>query len=632
MSGLVVGTAGHIDHGKSTLVQALTGIDPDRLKEEKARGITIELGFAHAAVGDARLAFVDVPGHERFVRTMLAGAGGIDFVMLVVAADESVMPQTREHFDICRLLGVPDGCVVITKADAADAETRALVALEVAELVAGSFLDGKPVITVSARTGAGLDDLRTILAAAAGRARRRPADGIVRLPIDRVFSMRGFGTVVTGTLVSGRVEVGQELSLLPSGTAVKVRGIQAHGQAVASAAAGQRAALNLGGVEVAQVSRGETLAAPRTLAVTRRADVEVEVLPGVRALRHGARVRVHHGTAEVLGRLSLAGPDRAAIEPGERALGRIRFEREAVLTRGDRVILRGYSPPVTIGAATVLDPAPTSPRIRSAAGLRRLETLGAATPTEALGAMVADRGLRGIPITDAVARAGLPPGVVAAAVAELVAGGGVVEAGDRLVSAAALKTAGEAVVALVREFHAQHPLSDGLPREEARTRVFAGIEPAVFERAMRDLARERALVDRERLALPGHRPAVPGGEATVAAVERAYREAGLTPPDATTMAAGLGLTVAEVEAAAVYLVRQKQLARLDTLIVHPEALAALKRDMAALKAAAGGAAARVDVGQFKERYGVTRKFAIPLLEYLDRERVTRRVGDARVLL
>ena len=260
---LVVGTAGHIDHGKSSLVQALTGIDPDRLKEEKARGITIELGFAHTTLGDARVAFVDVPGHERFVRTMLAGVGGIDCVLLIVAADESVMPQTREHFDICRLLRIPRGIVVVTKTDLADADTRALVRDDIAALVRGSFLETAPVIDVSARTGAGLDALRTAIAAAASQTGARSTAGAARLPIDRVFSMKGFGTVVTGTLVAGRIAAEEELVILPRERKVKVRGIQVHGRAAAEAVAGQRTAINLGGVDVGDVARGETLAAGR---------------------------------------------------------------------------------------------------------------------------------------------------------------------------------------------------------------------------------------------------------------------------------------------------------------------------------------------------------------------------------
>jgi selenocysteine-specific elongation factor len=334
MRHLVIGTAGHIDHGKSALVRALTGTDPDRLKEERARGITIDLGFAHLEVDATSVAFVDVPGHERFVKNMLAGATGIDGVVLVVAADESVMPQTREHFDICRLLRVETGIVALTKADLVDAETIDLVALEVRELVAGSFLEGAPIVAVSSRTGRGLEELREALRALAGRLRDRDPAGPTRLAIDRVFSVRGFGSVVTGTLASGVIRVDDELELWPSGRGVKVRGLQGHGVAIDEAGPGQRVAVNLAGVEVGDIERGETLASPSTLSVTRRIDAAIEALPSARALRHGARVRFHHGTRELLGRVAVAsavgsqGGDLASagllaeVPPGGRASGR----------------------------------------------------------------------------------------------------------------------------------------------------------------------------------------------------------------------------------------------------------------------------------------------------------------------
>src|SRR6478736_8635669 len=322
---LVIGTAGHIDHGKSALVRALTGTDPDRLKEEQERGITIDLGFAHLTTGGTNLAFVDVPGHERFVKNMLAGVGGVDLVLLVVAADESVMPQTREHFDICRLLRVPAGIVAVTKTDLVDAETLELVRQDIAELVKGSFLEGSPVIDVSANTGEGLDVLRGVIAAQAAGVVARPIDAAARLPIDRVFSMKGFGTVITGTLVAGRITVDEELVVQPGGRRVKVRGVQVHGKSAREAVAGQRTAINLGGVDVDDVSRGETLMAPNTLSVTRRVDAEFDLLPSVKPLKHGARVRLHNGTAEVLARVSVAGTANE-IAPGDHAVVRLRLE------------------------------------------------------------------------------------------------------------------------------------------------------------------------------------------------------------------------------------------------------------------------------------------------------------------
>ncbi len=385
MRHVIVGTAGHIDHGKSTLVRALTGIDPDRLKEEKARGITIDLGFAHDVRGDVTLAFVDVPGHERFVKNMLAGATGIDVLLLVVAADESVMPQTREHFDICRLLQVRAGVIALTKADLVDRETLDLVTLEARELVAGSFLEAAPVVAVSARSGAGLDELRAALLAAAEQAPAHRRDGAFRLPVDRVFSIKGFGTVVTGTVMSGQVGADETLEVQPAGRRVKVRGLQGHGATVSSVGAGQRAAINLAAVEVEDLQRGDSLVAPGSLGPTRRLDASLEVLPSARPIKHGARVRFHQGTIEVLGRVAvsqLVGPEAGTaraigeIPPGARAHVRLRLEAPVVVTRGDRFVLRAYSPPITVAGGAVLDPRPARGAIRTAEGRRRFSRLG----------------------------------------------------------------------------------------------------------------------------------------------------------------------------------------------------------------------------------------------------------------
>ncbi len=630
---LVVGTAGHIDHGKSSLVLALTGTDPDRLKEEKARGITIELGFAHARVGELTVAFVDVPGHERFVRTMLAGVGGIDCVLLIVAADESVMPQTREHFDICRLLRIPRGVIVITKTDLADDDMRAMVRQDIADLVEGSFLERAPVVEVSAASGAGLDSLRERIVEQAKTTRQRPSSGPARLPIDRAFSMKGFGTVVTGTLVSGRIGADDELVILPEARKVKVRGIQVHGRTSADAVAGQRTAINLGGVDVGDVSRGETLAAPGTLAVTRRVDAEIDLLGSAKPLKHGARVRLHNGTAEVLGRLSIAGSDHE-IAPGGSALVRLRLEMPAVLTRHDRFIIRAYSPPLTIGGGTVLDPAPARSGVRSAEGRASLERLrpGAGGDLTAIAAMIEAAGLQGIDKRALVSRAGLVPASVDGALQQL-GSHGVAVAGDRLVSTAHLVKAGETMVAHVAAFHKAQPMSEGLPREEARERIFRRVDAAVFEKVLADVKARKVLIGADRLALPTHRATVAGADDRVrTAIIDAYRAGGLKPPDAASVEAAARAPKAIVDKVTTLLLREKVLVKLDTIVFHADALQQLKGEVAALKSAAPGGRATVDVAAFKEKYGVSRKFAIPLLEYLDRERVTRRTGDVRLVL
>ncbi len=642
MKSVVVGTAGHIDHGKSALVLALTGTDPDRLKEEKARGITIDLGFAHAVIGDLTVAFVDVPGHERFVKNMLAGIGGIDLVVLVVAADESVMPQTREHFDICRLLRVKSGVIALTKADLVDADTLALVRLEVRELVAGSFLDHAPIVPVSSRAGEGLDAFRAALAGAAAKVAGRSADGAARLPIDRVFSMKGFGTVVTGTLASGRVQVDDELVIAPGDRRVKVRGVQVHGARQQAATAGQRVAVNLGGVEVEEVGRGQSLVGPGTLEETRLADAVLELLPAARPLKHGARVRFHQGTAEILGRVAPVGPPGEgahALAPGSRAFVRLRLERPAVLARGDRFILRAYSPAITIAGGQILDPRPPRTAVRTQAALercRRLDGDAVADRVEAdlaaVAAMVEGAGAAGLPLAALVSRAGIAPPLAAPRLEALAARGLAVRVGDALVAPRLLDRVSAAIVDLLRAHHAAQPLSEGLPREEARERVLAHGHPAVFERVLDDLAKEGTIAGRDRIALASHRVALsPEEDRARTLFERAFRDAGLKPSDPVAVASEAGVTPAVADRVLKLLQRQKVLVRVDSLLFHEEALARLKAEVASLKKA-GGAAARVDVAAFKERFGVSRKFAIPLLEYLDRERVTRRVGDARVIL
>jgi selenocysteine-specific elongation factor len=620
MRSIVVGTAGHIDHGKSALVLALTGTDPDRLKEEKARGITIDLGFAHAEIDGVTFAFVDVPGHERFVKNMLAGVGGIDLVLLVVAADESVMPQTREHFAICRLLDVRAGIIVLTKADLADADTLELVRADIRDLVAGSTLADSPVMAVSSKTGQGLDELRTALVTAAATVPEHAPDGAPRLPIDRVFSMRGFGTVVTGTLTSGTLRVDDELVLLPGDRRVKVRGLQVHGSATSMAGAGRRVAVNLGGVDVADVSRGETLTRAAAFEVTRRFDAVIETLPDAPPLRHGQRIRFHHGTSELLGRVAMS------TDP---AFARVRLERPAVLARGDRFVLRQYSPPITIGGGVVLDPSPARSPIRTAAGAARFRRLSGPNE-EAVMVFVEERRGAGLSKAALSSRAGLTAASAAALAAAVVSSGRVIIVGDDLFDAKLVQALERRLVDAITEHHRANPLAEGLPREEARARIFALASPALFDRVVQHLIDGGRLAGRDRLALAGRGVSMTPEETRAQdALLRVYLDAGLAPPDLGAAAQGARVPPAVADRVAKLLIRQKTLVKLETLLFHADALERLKREVAGLKAQPG---ARVDVAGFKERYGISRKYAIPLLEWLDRERVTRRVGDARVIL
>jgi selenocysteine-specific elongation factor len=636
---VVIGTAGHIDHGKSALVQALTGTDPDRLKEEKARGITIDLGFAHAMIDGVNFAFVDVPGHERFVKNMLAGVGGIDAVILVVAADESVMPQTREHFDICRLLRIRSGLVVLSKCDLVDDDTLDLVRLEVRELVAGSFLEGAPVLPVSARTGAGLDQLRAALVELQRTTPDRAATTMSRLPIDRVFSVKGFGTVVTGTLTSGRFAVDDEVAVLPGARRAKIRGIQVHGERRIDVRAGERAAINLAGVEVEEIARGQNLATPDAFTETRVIDASLEVLAGARPMRHATRVRFHQGTVEAMGRVSIIGPDGGALMPGLRGYVRLRLESPVVVARGDRYILRAYSPPTTIAGGVVLDPAPPRGRVRAASAIERLRAIDFDPMTidaerkanRAAAALIADAGPSAFPVSALVRRLGIDPVRVESVVRELVAAGAASHAADVLVSPAVITRVERAVVEALAAHHAAQPLSEGIPREELRLQLFRRGHPAVFAQVLDQLAAEGWIVLRERIALASHRVVLsPEEERVREAIELAFAKGGLTPPDTAALTAELGVTSAVVERVVRLLQRQKVLVRVDTLLFHDAALKQLKADVAGLKSGSGPAT--IDVATFKARFGVTRKFAIPLLEYLDRERVTRRAGDSRIVL
>jgi selenocysteine-specific elongation factor len=652
MTHIVIGTAGHIDHGKSSLVLALTGTDPDRLKEEKDRGITIDLGFAHWEAPGLSVAFIDVPGHERFVKNMLAGVGGLDAVMLVVAADESVMPQTREHFAICRLLQVPAGLVVLTKVDAVEREMLELVCADVQELVAGSFLDGAPMLPVSARTGEGLDALRAALREIGAAAAGRPEDGPARLPVDRVFSMRGFGTVVTGTLVSGGLEVESAATVLPGDRPVKVRGLQVHGARVQRAVAGQRVAVNLGGVDTAEVLRGQTIAPAGAFSSTRVVDVRIEMLDAAKGVRHGSRLRFHQGTSEVLGRVAVSslvadrqpggaeGESSAEIPPGRSAYARLRLEGPVVVTRGDRFIMRAYSPPDTIGGGLVLDPQPPRGGIRTASGKARFSELDPSTSPGVVQAveratllLAAEAGHAGLPRAALSARLGLLTDQAREPVERLRERGALVAIGAVLLAPSQLEAIGRRLLELAEAYHREHPMEDGIPREEARVRVCARAAPGVFERVVEDLVGQGRITATDRLGVAGRPSDASGPEAAARdAIASRFRDAGLRPPDQAALAGSLGMAPAQLSNLVAWLVRQKTLVRVEGLVFHEAALRQLKQDVVSLKQALPGSTVTLDVAAFKDRYGMTRKFAIPLLEYLDRERVTRRVGDSRIVL
>jgi selenocysteine-specific elongation factor len=637
MKSIIVGTAGHIDHGKTALVKALTGIDADRLEEEKRRGITIDLGFAHldlpAAAGNGtepdtlRIGFIDVPGHERFVRNMLAGVGGIDLVLLVIAADEGIKPQTREHFDILQLLGVPRGITVLTKSDAVDAETLGVVRLEVEEFLRGTFLEApkSPIIAVSSLTGAGLEELKRALLLGAAEVQPRDSHAIARLPIDRVFTMKGFGTVVTGTLVAGRLRREEELEVFPARRRVRIRGVQVHGQASEAAFAGQRTALNLAGTSTEDLSRGMTLTPPATLETTRRADVSLRLLGSAeRPLKDRARVHFHSYTMETVAEVSLHGLKKLA--PGEQAFARLKLPEPALLLPGDRFILRQFSPVVTIGGGIVLNAAPI-PRQPGIADF--LKVLAGGNADAILIARIERRHHAGISLSQLVAETGWSRSGVETRLDPLVRDGTAVRAGERFLHRSVFESLKSGVVGAVEEFHKKNPLVGGVSKEELRSQVKA--LPEVFGAVSAALIRDHKLeVAGDLVRLPGRGVVMKDEEAeSRKQIEDAFALAGLTVPALHQVIAGLKIDKVRAQKIVTLLLRETLLIKVsDELVFHRTALLELRRQVAAYKAKS----ATIDVAKFKELTGVSRKYAIPLLEYLDRERVTRRVGDAREIL
>jgi selenocysteine-specific elongation factor len=635
MKSIIIGTAGHIDHGKTALVKALTGIDADRLAEEKRRGITIDLGFAHMELpmpgGETlRLGFVDVPGHERFVRNMLAGVGGIDLVLLVIAADEGIMPQTREHFDILQLLGVQRGITVLTKSDAVDADTLEVVRLEVEDFLRGTFLD-KPdsIVAVSSLTGAGITELKRAIGTAALNLQARDSHAIPRLPIDRVFTVKGFGTVVTGTLIAGTIRREDELEVFSQRRRVRVRGVQVHGEAAEQAVAGQRTALNLAGASTEDLSRGMTLAPPATFEPTRKIDVKLRLLRSApRALKNRARVHFYSCTMESVAEALLLEPKLQSpqLSPGEEAFVRLRLPDPALLLPGDRFIIRQFSPVITIGGGVVLDAAPTP---RAPGQIDFLKVLDGGDAEAILNARIARRGNDGSALSQLVAETGWSKKVIEDRFAGAPKQKQAVRIGERLVDATATSALRELIVHLVEALQKKNPLAGGVAKEEVRERIGAMVE--IFEAGIDQLLRQRKLeLAGDLLRQPGQGVQMKDEEAeSKRQIEAAFADAGLQVPALREVLAGLKIDKVRAQKIVTLLLRDKVLIKVsDELVFHRNALEELRRKIATYKAKS----TKIDVAAFKDLTGVTRKYAIPLLEYLDRERVTKRAGDAREIL
>jgi len=627
---VVIGTAGHIDHGKTSLVKALTGTDTDRLPEEKARGITIDLGFAFMEEPDGlTIEIVDVPGHERFVKNMLAGVGGIDLAVLVIAADEGVMPQTREHLAICSLLHIKSGLVALTKIDMVDADWLELVRDDVARLLDGTFLAGCPIVPVSSKTGEGLLELRATMGRLARAVPAKPLDQTARLPVDRVFTVRGFGTVVTGTLTTGRLALDDRVEVYPRGIQSKVRGLQVHGHGVESSRAGQRTAVNLQGVERAAVERGDVLAPAGALVATTAVDATVELLGDApRPLKMRERVRFHVGTQEVMARVLLVG--QAELPQGETSFGRFRLEAPVVALPGDRFVIRTYSPIVTIGGGTLLDVDP--PRFkRKAPALRaHLELLATGAPAQIVEEHLKQAGAAGARLGDLLARTPYGPERLRALLTELQQSGAAVAVDkDAWLHRGASDKLRATTLGLLEAFHAENPLRGGISREELRSRA-GNAQEKVFTQLMTALEAEGVVKgERDQVRLASHTIRLtPEQQRVVDGVEAEFRRAAAAPPTAEEALGHAGVKGTDRHELFQLLLAEKKLVRIrESLYYHAEALQDIQtRLVAHLKEKK-----ELSPADMKDLFGVSRKYAIPLMEYFDTQRVTVRQGERRVL-
>jgi selenocysteine-specific elongation factor len=627
---VVVGTAGHIDHGKTTLVKALTGIDTDRLPEEKARGITIDLGFAFLEEpGGLTIEIVDVPGHERFVKNMLAGVGGIDLAMLVIAADEGVMPQTREHLAICSLLHIKAGLVALTKADLVEPDWLELVREDVAGAVGGTFLEGAPILPVSARTGQGLDDLRAALRRLAASVPVRGTDQLPRLPIDRVFTVKGFGTVVTGTLTAGALAVDDRVEVYPKRTEAKIRGLQTHGHPVASAQAGQRTAVNLQGLERAAIDRGDVVGLPGTLVPTLLVDGTLELLPDApRAIRSRTRVRFHAGTSEIMARALLL--ERTELEPGATTFARFRLEAPLVARPGDRFVVRSYSPVVTIGGGTLLDVDPPRFKRKGPALVAHLSLLKTGEPAAVLEEHVRHVGAAGVRLAALAGRVPFGPERLRGLLEALQPAGRVIAVDrDWFIHPDSFARLRALVMETLGAFHRANPLKPGMSREELRSRA-GGADERVFAFLLSALAADGTVAtERDKVRLATHEVRLtPAQQRVVDRLEEDYLRAEAAPPSAEEALGRAGLSgddeheLFQVLAQAGKLVRVK-----DSLYFHARALDTIQTKLVALLRERK----EIGPGDIKDLLGISRKYAIPLLEFFDQRRVTARVGERRIL-
>jgi selenocysteine-specific elongation factor len=636
---IILGTAGHIDHGKTSLVKALTGIDTDRLKVEKERGITTELGFAHLDLQGRRFGLVDVPGHERFIKAMVAGAGGLDLVCLVIAADEGIMPQTKEHLDICELLGVRLGVVVLSKSDLVDEEWLELVKGDVQEGLAGSFLEEAPIIPVSVKTGAGLDDLRnTLIDMTKGLPTRSP-DGRFRLPVDRVFTVKGFGTVVTGTVVSGNAAVGDDVVCAPHGASAKIRGLQVHGSEASKTRAGMRCAMNLAGVGVNEVRRGDVIVHENTITPSHLIDFRFRYLKSSKApLKSRTRVLVHHGTTQRMAALVLV--DKSELQPGQEALAQLRMDATEPLVAlpGDRLIVRGFVVQehygTTIGGGEIIRVQAPKARRSAVEAKELLSAMADANQVDRIALEIKSAKTAGRDTEELAKRTGLPRNIMGSALQELVDQGTVVRAGKgklanymhQIHMAKLEKQAVDEVVA----FHEQFPEKRGMSKAELVSRLPKRLPPRLFEELMQTLLRRKALEeDQDIVRKPGQGAANASGLSDLEqAIAEQFLAWGNTPEKPKNVHTSVGSDSNQARKAMEKLLTLGTLVKVSTdLYLHQDPLAKLREQLRKHFEAQN----ELSPGQWKDIVGASRKFTIPLAEYFDKEKLTLRVGDVRKL-
>ncbi|QGY41787.1 selenocysteine-specific translation elongation factor [Pseudodesulfovibrio cashew] len=629
---VIMGTAGHIDHGKTTLVKALTGIDCDRLSEEKKRGITIELGFAFLDLGEGdRVGIVDVPGHEKFVKNMVAGATGVDFVVLVIAADEGIMPQTREHLEICQLLGVETGLVALTKTDMVDEEWLEMVEEEVAAYLEPTFLGGAPIVPVSAHTGAGLDTLKTEISKLISAFKPKRRSDLFRLPVDRVFSMKGHGTVVTGTMISGSISVGDEVTLYPGGTGTKVRGLQSHGETVETAQAGRRTAVNLHGLEVDDVRRGDVLARPGTLFPSDLWDIELTVLESSHIpLKHRREIHFHHGSREVLARIHLL--DRDELKPGETAVCQARFTEPLAGVYGDRIVLRSFSPLRAFAGGRVLGPSGHRVK-RFSDKVAEIGKLSSDDPGEVAAAQLELAGPAGLTFGELLTMTNLESKALEKTLGVL---GGQQRAvlfdkeARRYAGGELVGSLTESLLGFLEAFHKADSMKPGVQRGELASSWGRELPSKLLHFIVERLLKQGDVVaEQEVLRLKDHKVSLASDQAKVReALLTAYAQGGATPPNLKDVLEPLGLDFKQAAPVLKLLQEQGELVRVkDDLYYHCPALNEIKSKVLGFFAENQ----EMSAPDFKGLTGLSRKYLIPVLEYFDKEKITVRVGDVRHL-